>query len=324
MRNAVSIRFFMLAVGVLSSLPGPLRGVEEDPFGVPSEEALAAHALSKSPPARPTPAIEGDAPVSDLDITVEMPAVPGLDDYRSVATPAEAQVFEGFLGAAEGGDVEAMYRVGRCYAEGKGVAPNESKALEWYERAAKKLHVNAAFKAGYCYYHARGTAKDLRQASHYYSLASMEGHAQAMFELGCINYESFEGLPPDPRNAMGWFKQSAKLGFSEAMYRLARGYGRGDGLAQNDKLACAWMLQAALRGHKLAPYCLGNMYEVGKGTPKDIKNANLWYAEAARREDPNGLGVVEKLKAKGFDWTKAGLPDLLNAAKQGTFPPMPE
>ena len=40
-------------------------------------------------------------------------------------------------GAAEQGDADAQYNLGRMYEDGHGVDVNYKKAIDWYEKAAK-------------------------------------------------------------------------------------------------------------------------------------------------------------------------------------------
>lgn len=350
---------------------------EEDPFGVPGDELMAEQAASK-PPKNPPPAATGPQPVrpEPLVLDLEMPAVPKLDEYRSVPSagieaplssprgsdqaqtpvvPASSskkpspqetmttsaggqrqaditveeyaftpeQVFARALKAAEEGNVASMYQVGVCYLEGKGTPEDATKAFDWYNRAAQKNHAEAAFNVGYCYYHGIGTSRDVDKAILSFTLANMLGHAKATYALATIHYTEAKSAY-DKRNAMGWFRDAAKAGSPDAMYRLSIANTYGDGVERNPSLAYGWMLQAALRGHTSAANSLGDMYKMGNGISKDSEEANRWFVESARRQDPDGLKYIEQLKARGIDWERTDLPEMLKAAQRGSFPSLPE
>ncbi|HMF67181.1 MAG TPA: tetratricopeptide repeat protein, partial [Phyllobacterium sp.] len=55
--------------------------------------------------------------------------------------------------AAEMGDAEACYRIGRLYAKNEGVAGSAPDVAAWYERAAQLGHVEAQFQLGLIFYY---------------------------------------------------------------------------------------------------------------------------------------------------------------------------
>lgn len=50
----------------------------------------------------------------------------------------DPEIVTGLLAAAEQGDVDAQYRVGLIYAEGRGVAQDEVKSFYWLSRALQQ------------------------------------------------------------------------------------------------------------------------------------------------------------------------------------------
>ena len=44
---------------------------------------------------------------------------------------------------AKGGDAEAQYQLGNCYACGRGVAEDQVEAVNWYRKAAEHGDVHA-------------------------------------------------------------------------------------------------------------------------------------------------------------------------------------
>jgi TPR repeat protein len=55
----------------------------------------------------------------------------------------DPEIVAGLLDAAEQGDVDAQYRVGLIYAEGRGVAQDEVKSFYWLSRAVQQGDADA-------------------------------------------------------------------------------------------------------------------------------------------------------------------------------------
>jgi len=55
----------------------------------------------------------------------------------------DPEIVAGLLAAAEQGDVDAQYRVGLIYAEGRGVAQDEVKSCYWLGRAVRQGDADA-------------------------------------------------------------------------------------------------------------------------------------------------------------------------------------
>ena len=55
----------------------------------------------------------------------------------------DPEIVAGLLAAAEQGDVDAQYRVGLIYAEGRGVEQDEVKSFYWLSRAVQQGDADA-------------------------------------------------------------------------------------------------------------------------------------------------------------------------------------
>jgi len=55
----------------------------------------------------------------------------------------DPEIVAGLLAAAEQGDVDAQYRVGLIYAEGRGVEQDEVKSFYWLSRAVRQGDADA-------------------------------------------------------------------------------------------------------------------------------------------------------------------------------------
>jgi TPR repeat protein len=65
-----------------------------------------------------------------------------------------------YLEAAEQGDAQAQYRLGRAYARGLGVDQNNEEALKWLRKAAEKGDADAQFMLGGMYIKGQGVTKN--------------------------------------------------------------------------------------------------------------------------------------------------------------------
>ena len=85
--------------------------------------------------------------------------------------------------AAEKGDAEAQFALGRGYELGSGVPKDLEQAAQWYRKAAEQGHAEAQYHLGLCYESGSGVPKNLEQAAEWYRKATGEGHSEARFRL---------------------------------------------------------------------------------------------------------------------------------------------
>ena len=91
--------------------------------------------------------------------------------------------------AAEDGDLDAQYRLGRSYYYGEDGAPkDEEKAFRWFSRAAEGDSIAAQYYLGVCYVRGIGTEKDMARGAELFAAAADEGYLPAVTELGlCLS-----------------------------------------------------------------------------------------------------------------------------------------
>jgi len=114
----------------------------------------------------------------------------------------------------------AMYMVGICYTNGRGVAKDEAKAVEWYEKAAEKGDSGAMNNLGNCYRNGYGVDKDEAKAFEWYDKATEKGHSMAMSNAGAC-YKNGWGVAKDVAKAREWFTKAVALGNANAATWLA-------------------------------------------------------------------------------------------------------
>ncbi len=73
-----------------------------------------------------------------------------------------------------------------------------------------------------------------------------QGDAEAQFYLGLM-YATGEGVPPDLKRAVAWWRKAADQGYAAAQYNLGAMYASGEGVPQDFVEAHKWRNLAASR-----------------------------------------------------------------------------
>lgn len=74
------------------------------------------------------------------------------------------EAFPKLKAAAEKGHKKAQYRVGRCYAKGRGVKEDDRQAVVWYQKSANQGYAKAQYRLGKCYLKGKGVTADKEKA----------------------------------------------------------------------------------------------------------------------------------------------------------------
>ena len=151
-------------------------------------------------------------------------------------------------GKADKGDAEAMFQLGRLYADGKDVKKDEFEALKWYKRAAAKDHTKAEVQIGSFYAHGFGVIQDWAES-------------------------------------IKWYRKAALKGDTTAQHNLGLDYLHGHGVEKDVEMAAFWLGKAALQGHARAQFNLGERYENGQGVEKNLDRAHMYYTLASRHAE---------------------------------------
>ena len=110
--------------------------------------------------------------------------------------------------AAEKGDPEAQFNLGKKYAEGKEVTQDFVESTKWYRKAAEQGHAVAQYGLGLAYYNAKGVPQDYAEAVNWFRKAADQGVALAQSNLG-VMYARGEGVPKDDIEAYAWYNLAA-------------------------------------------------------------------------------------------------------------------
>ena len=112
---------------------------------------------------------------------------------------------------ADEGNVEAMFCVGRMYANGFGVPMDDALALKWYGLAAGEGHSEALYNLALMYANGWGVDMNDVPAAGYYRLAAGFGWVPAQTAMGFC-YKHGAGVERDLVKAHMWFDVAAQNG----------------------------------------------------------------------------------------------------------------
>ena len=168
---------------------------------------------------------------------------------RRVLTRAQLrrkETVKRLLRAAQGGDPNAMVRMGEFYRQGIGVEKDLAEAVKWLRKATETGQPEAMFNLGLMYHNGEGVKRDLAKAVEWYRKAAEAGGAAGMNRMG-LWYAEGKYVEKDLTEAAKWFRKSAEAGFVPAMYNLADAYERGLGVEKDVAEAAKWSKAAEAR-----------------------------------------------------------------------------
>jgi len=210
----------------------------------------------------------------------------------------------------EKGNLEALYYLAGCSAEGwNGCPKDEKKANKLYQRGSQSADTGnpfAQYCRALCYLEGIGVDKDETEAVKWLRKAAEQGNAPAQYHLG-VCYSKGDGVPEDETEAVKWNLKSAVQGFPPAQSDIGARYERGDGVPRDREEAVKWYRLAAEQGFPPALYNLGVCYLFGMGVPQDKEEGVKWLRLAAERGDSWAKNLLRELESNG-----------------GTKPPTPE
>ena len=146
---------------------------------------------------------------------VGMPHAQALlgDFYRKALAgyPRDSRkALEWYRHGADGGDVDAMVGAA-AILETDGKDADIAEAARYYEAAAEKGSIEAAYRLGQIYENGRGVGKDETMAFAWYLRAADAGDAISQRLIGAM-YESGRGVDTDTDAALEWYRKAAANG----------------------------------------------------------------------------------------------------------------
>ena len=243
-----------------------------------------------------------DKPVSQMD---------ELRQYVAASTPGAQAMLEVWRIASDdgdflytlrrlagGGNAHVMYRLGRLYSVGTGVARDENEAASWFRKGsdAGNLHAMSAFAVALL--EGRGVAKDQVEAVRLLKLAADKDGVDATYRLGVLMVQG-KGVEKDVLEGMRLLTKASDAGSTAAMVDLGVMYNNGIGIQIDFARAASWFKRAADLGNASGMVSLGYLYQQGKGVEQSDYAAATLYRKATDLGSPYGIHNLAAMLDKG-------------------------
>ena len=177
--------------------------------------------------------------------------------------------------AAEQGSAEALYRLAKRYAAGKGVPQDPKQARALMQKAAALGHL-AAMREGADYLlQGYGGPKDVKAGFAQLRKAAEGGDPEALYWMGLFTVKGqYEGA--DASQAVAWLKKAAEKGHKRAHYYMISVYLNGVGVEESISEAYNWAWKGAEAGDLESAYLLGMSLMAGEDIPQDRVEGLKW------------------------------------------------
>ena len=158
---------------------------------------------------------------NSLKRLVESGAISGSKaDAWKKAVAEEAEV-AALRARAEGGDAEAMRRLGFAYRDGKrGLQKDAAQAFLWLKRAADLKDARALTACGVLYLHGTGVEQGISRGCTMLGLAAALGSEHACGILALANAEGCHGFEQNPEEATRWYREMRKCSCDDSIEML--------------------------------------------------------------------------------------------------------
>jgi hypothetical protein len=166
-------------------------------------------------------------------------------------------------------------------------------AVKWFEMAAAQGNVEAHFRLGDIYSQGRGTVKvDKTLAKSLYELAANKDHAGAQRSLAILHHTG-QGTPQNHAEAARWYQKAARRD-AVAARGLGLLFASGCGVPKSDAEAVRCWRMAAEKGDAKAQHFLGIAIWNGKGVLRrnPTEAANWLRAAAAQGKIESAEAIV--------------------------------
>ncbi len=140
-----------------------------------------------------------------------------------------------------------------------------------------------------------GVQQNYGDALKFYRQSADMGNTSAMWSLGRL-YENGNGSKRDYAEAFLWYRKAADGGDKDAMNSIGILYYEAKGFTKDTAQALNWYQKAADLGSGSAMHNIGLIYEFGDGIPKDTNTARKWYEKAANAGNEAAKERLKSLK----------------------------
>lgn len=212
-------------------------------------------------------------------------------EWDTGIVPNDEETVRLCMTAAEDGNPNAQYELGRCCENGRGISQSLADAAAWFTKAADQKHAFAQYRLAQCYETGRGVTLDLMKATDlYWEMYDSDSKISRTAARKISEYYE-TGI------YFRWLSETAESGDAlapAAMYELGSLYLRGFGAPLDFDKAIRHYQKAAAMGNTDALCRLGLCYEFGDGVKKDLDQAVSWYQKAAALGDAHAIAALER------------------------------
>lgn len=238
----------------------------------------------------------------------------GTTADRSASEQWYRKAYQGFLRIEQDmADDRIYYRLGSMNLSGTGTDVDLIQAKIYFEKAAELGNVDALYGLGKLYLRKDFEGYDPAKAAEYLEDAAKQEHSYAQYLLGKLLLRG-EDIPQDCDAAIQWLEKSAEQDNQYAQYLLGKILLRGEGVEADPKRAVKLLERSIEQGNLYAAYFLGKAYLSGESIPQDIGKAIQLLTDAAEREMDTAMYALAKLylndelvpmaKEKALHWLK--------------------
>jgi TPR repeat protein len=225
-------------------------------------------------------------------------AAPGREAVLEVWRTGDGNFMGTLHRLADGGNADVMYRLGKIYAAGIGIARDEAKAADWYRKAAAAGNVSAMTELAGALLEGRGADKNPQEAVRLLRSAAAKEQPEAMHRLGTLLRDGTVA-DKDVAEAVQLLTRAGNAGYVPAMVEIGQTYDRALGVAADPAKAAMWYKRAADLGSAAAVMNLGNLHLQGRGVAKSFLAATASYKKAADLGDTFAMHNLAWMLDKG-------------------------
>lgn len=211
------------------------------------------------------------------------------------------------LSESQGGNVLAVYDLGKLYSTDKLGEKSEEISIAKYTQAlqgflqiepnSKKLKPYVQYRIGKMFCYGLGTEQNYQKAFEWFERSAKQKNKFAQFSLANLYYYG-NGVEKDLSQAFLWYQRSSSQGQPYAAYYIAQMYRYGEYVTKDNDTAQRYYQQALSGFLKIESddmadddlfYKLGQMFKLGLGTDSDVTKAIKYFKRSAEMNNKNGL-----------------------------------
>jgi TPR repeat protein len=126
---------------------------------------------------------------------------------------------------------------------------------EMYQDAAEGGDLNARYKLAMCYYFGKGTKRNMEETVKHLQIAAESDHERSQYELSGIYKHGRDEIKKDTEKANFWLQKAAENGDRDAQYDLAAFYMK----EKDNEKAKFWYSKLAENGERHAQIILDKL-----------------------------------------------------------------